>query len=149
MRHSPRKIHPFPLHSHRNNGLVSSHGTPSFRSSVPSPSLHLTTGLSSLKNNFLWHGVAPAGRISPRITGRDYYGLNLPCFTIARYRITLLYGADCWRVTGVMKRTSTRTTSRSGTGSGPSNTTPASGFTVPASTSSAMRTGAGSTSCPN
>ena len=49
---------------------------------------------------------------------------------------------------GVMKRTSTRMTSRSGTGSGPSNTTPVSGSTVHAKNNSRNRCGGASFTVP-
>ena len=112
------------------------------RSSLP------PTGLSSLKNNCLLHGAAPAGKISPRISGSDCYGTNRLCSIIAKYRIIRLCGVGCWRVTGPLKKRSIRVILRLAIGSGPSSIIRARGFNVPAGNSSRNRCGGASCTAP-
>ena len=148
VQHSLRRLNTSPLRSLRSSGHASSPDTRSFKSFVHSPSLPRTSGSSFLKSSHRLHGGVHAGGISLRINGRICYDTNRPCCITAKSRITLLYGADCWRVAGVMQGISTRMTSRLGTGSGSSSIPHGSGITVHAKTSSQNRCGGAFFSVP-
>ena len=141
VQHSLRTLNTSPLRSHRSSGHASSPDTRSFRSFVHSPSSPRTSGSSFLKNSSRLHGGVHAGGISLRINGRICYDTNRPCCITAKSRITLLYGAGCWRVAGVMQGISTRMTSRLGTGSGSSSTPLGFGLIAPVRRSSQNRYG--------
>ena len=148
VQHFPRRSHLFPLRFHRSSGRASSPDTRSFRSFVHSPSLPRTSGSSSLKNSSRLHGAVPAGKISHLPNGNACYGTSRLCFTIARYRITPLYGVDCWRVTVISAQILIRTTSQLATGSGSSNTIRGFGLTAPVRNSSRNRCGGAFFSVP-
>ena len=143
-----RRKYPFPLHFHRNSGHASFPDTRSFRSSAPSPSSPQTNGSPLLKDSSRLHGGVHAGRISPLLNGNVCYCISRLCFTIAKSRITLLYGAGYWRVTVISAQISTRMTSQCATGSGSSSTTHGFGLTVHAKTSSQNRCGGAFFSVP-
>ena len=98
VQHSLRRLNTSPLRSLRSSGHASSPDTRSFKSFVHSPSLPRTSGSSFLKSSHRLHGGVHAGGISLRINGRICYDTNRPCCIIAKYRITLLYGAGYWQV---------------------------------------------------
>ena len=148
VQHSSLRKHLFPLHFHRSSGHASSHDTRNFRSSAPSSSSPLTSGSSFLKNSSRLHGGVHAGGISLRINGRICYDTNRPCCITAKSRITLLYGAGCWREAGVMQGISTRMTSRLATGSGSSSTPHGFGITAPVRRSLRSRCGGAFFSVP-
>ena len=148
VQHSLRRLNTSPLHSLRSSGHASSLDTRSFRNSAPSPSLPRTSGSSFLKSSHRLHGGVRAGKISPPLNGSDSYGTNRLCSIIAKYRITLLYGADCWRVTVISAQISTRMTSQCATGSGSLSTTHGFGITVHAKTSSQNQCGGAFFSVP-
>ena len=148
VQHSHRRLNTSPLHSLRSSRHASSHDTRNFRSSAPSSSSPLTNGPLFLKNSSRLHGGVHAGGISLRINGRICYDTNRPCCITAKSRITLLYGAGCWRVAGVMQGISTRMTSRLGTGSGSSSTPLGFGLTAPVRRSSQNRYGGAFFSVP-
>lgn len=118
--------------------------TRNFRSFVRLRSSLLLTGLSSLKNSSRLHGGVRAGKISPLPNGNACYDTSRLCSTIARYRITPLYGADYWRVTVISAQILIRTTSHLATGSGSSSTTRGVGFIAPVRNSSLSRCGGAS-----
>ena len=148
MLYSPRRRHPFPLRSHRSSGLASSPDTRNFRNSVPSPSLPRTNGPLFLKSSHRLHGGVRAGRISLRINGRICCDTNRLCSIIAKYRITLLYGAGYWQVIVISAQILIRMTSQCATGSGSSSTTHGFGITVHAKTSSQNQCGGAFFSVP-
>ena len=148
MQHSPRKRHLFPLRSLRSSGHASSHDTRNFRSSAPSSSSPLTNGPLFLKNSSRLHGGVHAGGISLRINGRICCDTNRPCCIIAKYRITLLYGAGYWQVIVISAQILIRMTSLCATGSGSSSTPHGFEITVHAKTSSQNQCGGAFFSVP-
>ena len=127
---------------------ASSPDTRNSRNSALSPSSPQTNGPPFLKSSHRLHGGVRAGRISLRINGRFCYDTNRLCSIIAKSRITLLYGAGCWRVTVISAQISIRMTSLCATGSGSSSTTHGFGLTVHAKTSSQNRCGGAFFSVP-
>ena len=148
VQHSHRRLNTSPLHSLRSSRHASSHDTRNFRSSAPSSSSPLTNGPLFLKNSSRLHGGVHAGGISLRINGRICCDTNRLCSIIAKYRITLLYGAGYWRATVISARISIRMISLWATGSGASSTTHGFGITVHAKTSSQNRCGGAFFSVP-
>ena len=148
VQHSLRRLNTSPLRSLRSSGHASSPDTRSFKSFVHSPSLPRTSGSSFLKSSHRLHGGVHAGGISLRINGRICYDTNRPCCIIAKYRITLLYGAGYWQVIVISAQILIRMTSLCATGSGSSSTPHGFGITVHAKTSSQNQCGGAFFSVP-
>ena len=148
VQHSHRRLNTSPLHSLRSSRHASSHDTRNFRSSAPSSSSPLTNGPLFLKNSSRLHGGVHAGGISLRINGRICCDTNRLCSIIAKYRITLLYGAGYWQVIVISAQILIRMTSLCATGSGSSSTPHGFGITVHAKTSSQNQCGGAFFSVP-
>ena len=148
VQHSLRTRNTSPNRYLRPSEHASSPDTRNSRNSALFPSSPQTNGPLFLKNSSRLHGGVHAGGISLRINGRICCDTNRPCCITAKSRITLLYGAGCWRVAGVMQGISTRMTSRLGTGSGSSSTPLGFGLTAPVRRSSQNRYGGAFFSVP-
>ena len=148
VQHSLRTLNTSPLRSHRSSGHASSPDTRSFRSFVHSPSSPRTNGPLFLKSSHRLHGGVHAGGISPLLNGNVCYCISRLCFTIAKSRITLLYGAGYWQVIVISAQILIRMTSLCATGSGSSSTTHGFGITVHAKTSSQNQCGGAFFSVP-
>ena len=148
MQHSLRTRNTSPNRYLRPSEHASSPDTRNSWNSAPSPSSPRTSGSSFLKNSSRLHGGVHAGGISLRINGRICCDTNRLCSIIAKYRITLLYGAGYWQVIVISAQILIRMTSLCATGSGSSSTTHGFGITVHAKTSSQNRCGGAFFSVP-